>query len=118
MNIFSVMNGANTAVSDIFEQQLAQQILVSEKKRVTILAMIFIFLVLEFLTMVYCFPAFLPKEFSHQIYGLPFWSWFCLLLVFAAIYEGVLRIVIDYVIKTEKKVSAIHRYFNVFEETF
>jgi adenylate cyclase len=105
------------ATQDAFEQELARQILISEKKRVTILAIILSFMAFYFLTMICCFPSGFPDQFLQKIYGLPFWIWFTLLLATTAAYEWVLRIIIDYVIKTGKQISAFLRYFNVFEET-
>jgi adenylate cyclase len=105
------------ATQDAFEQELARQILLSEKKRVTILAVILSIIVLDFFISACGFPALFPKEFHSQLEGLPFWIWLNLLLAAFAAYEWFSRIFIDYVIKTGKPVSASLRYFNVFEET-
>lgn len=105
------------ATQDAFEQQLAQQVLVSEKKRITILAIILSILSLHFFTIAFCFPYLFPQEFSSKLYGLPFWIWFNLLLVFFTIYEWILWIFLSYIIRAGKQISITLRYFNVFEET-
>ncbi len=113
---YNRLDSVNTT-QDAFEQELARQILISEKKRVTILAIILSFMAFYFLTMICCFPSAFPEQFLKKIYGLPFWIWFTLLLATTAAYEWFLLIIIDYVIKTGKQISAFLRYFNVFEET-
>ncbi len=106
------------SAQNAFEQQLAQQILISEKKRVTILAVILSFLVvLEVFILGCCTFGFFPKEFYSKVYGLPFWVWLNLLLASFAAYEWGLRLFIDYVIRRKKKIPTFYRYFNVFEET-
>ncbi|HIE00344.1 MAG TPA: adenylate/guanylate cyclase domain-containing protein [Thiotrichaceae bacterium] len=102
---------------NLFEQQLAQQILISEKKRVTILAVILSFLALEVFIQGCCTLGFFPKEFYHFGYGLPFWVWLNLLLASFAAYEWGLLFFLDYVIRRKKQFPTFYRYFNVFEET-
>jgi len=102
---------------NVFEQQLAQQILISEKKRVTILAVILSFLVLEVFIQGCCTLGFFPKAFYNLGYGLPFWVWLNLLLASFAAYEWGLLFFLDYVIRRKKQFPTFYRYFNVFEET-
>jgi adenylate cyclase len=110
-------NGIDTA-QDFFEQQLEKQILVSEKKRVTILAVILTFMALNVFIMGCCFPNTFPKEFSNsKLYGLSLWIWLDLLFIFSAIYEWLIRIFLNNAIKRGKQIPAFLRYLNVFEET-
>jgi adenylate cyclase len=105
------------ATQHAFEQQLAQQMLVSEKKRVTILTIVLSFLALYFFTMAVGFPNFFPPAFFQPIYGLPFWIWFEFMLAGAAVYEYILLLYINHIIKTKKPFITSFRYFNAFEET-
>jgi adenylate cyclase len=105
------------AVQNAFEQQLAQQILFSEKKRVIILALIFSFLALHFFLVACCFPSLYPKAFFQNIYGLPFWIWFSSMLAAAAAYEYFLLLYLNQIIQHQKPFITLFRYFNVFEET-
>ncbi|EDN68087.1 adenylyl cyclase class-3/4/guanylyl cyclase [Beggiatoa sp. PS] len=105
------------ATQHAFEQQLAQQMLVSEKKRITILTIVLSLIALYFFTMACCFSAFFPPAFFQPIYGLPFWIWFELMLVGAAIYEYCLLLYLNHIITAKKQFITLFRYFNVFEET-
>ena len=101
-----------------FEQQLEKQILISEKKRVTILAVILTFIALAIFIMGCCFPNVFPKEFSSkEIYGLSLWICLGILFVFGAVYEWLARIFINNAILKGKQISTFLRYLNVFEET-
>jgi adenylate cyclase len=112
----SYPNNPHTS-ENAFEQQLAEQILNSEKKRVTILAVILTFLVLEVFIQGCCVPRFFPPEFHDKLYGLPFWIWLNLLLASFALYEWILLFFLNYATTCQKKFSSFYRYFNAFEET-
>ncbi len=105
------------AAQDVFEQQLAQQIRLSEKKRITLVAIIISFLTLHFFMMACCFTGTLPKEFELDLYGLPFWIGFNILLAAFAAYEWMLLVFFNDVIKKDKQLSVFLRYFNAFAET-
>ncbi|MDM8560750.1 adenylate/guanylate cyclase domain-containing protein [Candidatus Parabeggiatoa sp. HSG14] len=114
-SFFANKNDMNTI--DAFEQQLAKQILISERKRVTILAVILSLMALEVFTISFYFPDFFPKEFLDKLYGLQLWNWINLLLVASAAYEWLIRIFINNAIKKGEQISDFLRYINVFVET-
>jgi len=103
---------------DIFEQQLSQQILLSEKKRVFILAILLTFLTIHIFVSNSIIPSLFPEEFFHKIfYNLPFWIWFSLFFLVSTLYEWSWFLFLGYAIKNKRHVIVGLRYLNVFVET-
>ena len=98
----------------IHQDSLANEILRSERRRVTILSGLFAFAacVFSFVTFV---PGLLDPEFRSRFVDR--WPWFFSLYLGMAGYEWMLRVVIGWLIKHRRQPNATLRYLNAFLET-
>ena len=112
-----LLSMTNLPVKDwegLYEESLGAEILRSERRRVTILAGLFVFA-----ACVYTFIAFLPGI-LHGDFRLRFraqWPWIIALYGAVAAYEWALRAVIGWLIEHHRQPNTALRYLNAFLET-
>ena len=104
------------AAEQTYEAQIRHETIVSEKLRGQVLTVGFS-LSLAFMAGVWLFvPYFLPVEFTHVLYGLPFIYWFFLYFLFIIIYEAAVRLAFPYFEQHAPQRLILFQYLNAIEE--
>lgn len=100
--------------ADIYQDSLNAEILRSERRRMTILAWLFVFA-----ACVYSFVAFTPGLLDPEFHSrfLARWPWFVSLYLAMAAYEWGLRALLGWLIAHRREPQVALRYLNVFLET-
>jgi adenylate cyclase len=111
------MNSASIQIFDwgkIYQDSLATEILRSERRRVTILAGLFLFVACVFSGFSHL-PGLVDAEFRARLKD--HWHWIIALLLAMAAYEAALRTGIGWLIKQQRHPPVALRYLNAFIET-